>query len=143
MFLQCARFGQRSFMGSMAMHVGIHMNTCGDTLCICSHSSEARSLQLPFPHPPSSSTLPRSFLLPVLCGVITARTWLSPSYLLCSACLLLTTAWPVMPTQTVGIGSRTRWIHLQDPSATPTTLKRKYGVVIAVQTPITSPRRPT
>ena len=65
------------------MSVGRHMNTCVDALCICSHGSEVRSLQLPFLHPLSSSTLPRSFLLPVLCGAITARTWLFPP--LCSA----------------------------------------------------------
>ena len=67
----------------MAIPVGRHMNTGVDTLCICSHCSEARSLQLPFPSPLSSSTLPRSFLLPVLCGAITARTWLPPP--ICSA----------------------------------------------------------
>ena len=56
-------------------HMTIHVD-------MCSHLAEAHSLLPSLPCP--SPLLPRCVSLPVLCGAITAHTWLSPYSLFCS-----------------------------------------------------------
>ena len=68
-----------------SVHVSLdgHINTCVDVCHMHSQLASVSSLLLLLPPPLASSALPLSLLLPVLCGAITARTWLSPSSSYC------------------------------------------------------------